>query len=530
MGRVGEWLSLFDVKQLLFAEKASTDHPSKSEGERSVKTVMKTKWALVGLWFFGCGFAMHMVGNAMWAVAPWMALLLMLRFVRDTPAKIGLPLGAAGWALAHYAGWLGVLPLSGWTQWALPAAVGVMAFIPFAADRILGGYVPRGARWLVLPLSWVVTEAVVRLLGFGTWGALAYSQHGLLALLQGMAVLGLAWPALVVGAFASIANGLWEQPRRNWKLAVSYGLVLAITVMAGLVRLQLSEPQDEEVRVAGVVVDNREAFRATWGPLNNGQVLDAQALEEVRPTAKALFANLLAHTQTAVAQGAEIVVWSEGNALVPAMDEAQLVSRASQLAREEGVWLFIAMAVMEPELNKAKNTVVVIDDKGMVVDRYLKSHPTPSEASLKGDGLMRIIETPHGRIALAICYDFDYPELLAQAGRAGADLLIDPSWDSPGMTPLHSNMAVARSIETGAALFRPVNDGLSIATDGRGRSLSTLTVNYGQNAVWIVHMPMKRRWALYPWIEPFIGAIAGGVMAALLACGMNLSLRRGGMA
>ncbi|WP_292051358.1 MULTISPECIES: nitrilase-related carbon-nitrogen hydrolase [unclassified Brevundimonas] len=487
---------------------------------------MKTKWALLGLWFLGCGFAMHMVGNAMWVAAPWMALLLMLRFVRDTPAKIGLPLGAAGWALAHYAGWQGVLPLGGWMQWALPAAVGAMAFMPFAIDRLLGGYVPQGTRWLVLPLGWVVTEAAIRLLGFGTWGALAYSQHGQLALLQGMAVLGLAWPALVIGAFASIANGLWEQPRRTLGLAVAYGLVLAITVIAGLARLHPSEPQDQGVRIAGVVVDNREAFRATWGPLNNGRVLDADALEQVRPTAKALFANLMEHTRSAVAQGAGIVVWSEGNALVPAMDEAQLLSQARQLAREERVWLFIAMAVMEPGLNKAKNTVVVIDDRGTVVDRYLKSHPTPSEASVKGDGLMRIIETPHGRIALAICYDFDYPELIAQAGRAGADVLLDPSWDSPGMTPLHSHMAVARSIETGAALFRPVNDGLSIATDGKGRTVSSLSVTYGQSVVWTVQMPMKRQWAVYPWVEPFVGAVAAGMMAALLACGMLLAPRR----
>ena len=483
-----------------------------------MKTRLQTPLKLLALWLLGCGFAMHMIGNSMWLVAPWLALLLTLRFVRVTPARIGLPLAAAGWALAYYVGWHGVLPFNDWKVVVVPVAAGLIAFLPFVADRLWGGVMPRGLRWLVLPVSWVAMETGFRLAGAGTWGALAYSQYGFDALLQGVAVLGLAWPALVIASFASIGNAVWEAPKAAARPAVVYALCVIAALALGSVRMSVSKA-DQTVRVAGVVVDNSDAFKATWGPLSYGEVLDAEALKAVSPKAERLFDELLAKSDEAADQGAKLIVWSEGNALVPAIDEERMVARGQSLAARRGVWLFMSMAVMVEGQSKARNLIVVVDHQGNIIDRYLKSHPTPGEASVKGDGVMRWADTPYGRVAWAICYDFDYPELIAQAGRARAGILIDPSWDSRGMTPLHSQMATFRSIENGASLVRPVNDGLNIVSDATGRPIFTLRLDRGRSSVWSVDVPVVRQLALYPWIEPLMGLFAALSLAVLLFLG-----------
>lgn len=465
----------------------------------------------------GAVMAAAMVGNHTVMVAPWLALFLTQRYVRLTQGWQSLVAGAAAWALASTVGWSGVLPLPGWTGVVVPAATGALGFVPFVVDRLMQGRVKPSLHWLVLPLAWIVVEALFSIAGAGSWGALGYSQYDAGALLAGNAILGMAWPVVVVAGGVSLLNQLIDRPRPVPSMAVFVAVVAAVTVW-GAVRIHgpvaAAVPT---VRVAGVVVDNREAFTATWAPLSFGKVLDAEGLRDVTPTAEALFDQLLARTDRAAAQGARLIVWSEGNALVPATEEERLVAKVQTLAAERNVWIFAAMAVMTENVGLAENVIVVVDDEGRIRHRYLKSHPTPGEASIPGEGRIGYADTPYGRVAWAICYDFDYPGMIAQAGRVGADILIDPSWDSPGMTPLHSRMAAFRALETGATLVRVVNDGLNLVVDGAGRRYVEQQVGLGETAVWTVDVPAQRLGTLHPWIVPFIGWAAG---AALLALGV----------
>lgn len=447
----------------------------------------------------GAGFAAWMVGNLPQAIAPWLAALFTLRFVRTAPARIGLPVGALGWAIAFVIGWDGVLPFRGWLTYAVPAAAGMVYFLPFVVDRAMAARLPTSVRWLVLPSAWVVMEFLFGLAGFGSWGAVAYSQAAFPLVLQTLAVVGLAGPAFLVGAFASCANEVWAQPGSGRRIGLA-GLLAGGCVLAlGALRLEAQGTQEATVRVAGVVVDNMPVFRDTWGPLSYGKVLDADAAERVRPQADALLAELFRRSEQAVRDGARIVVWSEGNALVFKAHEAGMVAAGQAFAARHRIYLFMAAAVMEPGKRLAENIILLVDPRGRIIDRYLKSHPTPGEMSQPGDGRMRVLATPYGRLAWAICYDFDYPRLIRQAGRQGADILIDPSWDSPAMAPLHSRMAALRSIENGAALFRPVNDGLSVAVDAHGRTLASMSPADARVRNFIVDLPRSGVSVLQPW-------------------------------
>jgi Bacterial regulatory proteins, tetR family len=68
----------------------------------------------------------------------------------------------------------------------------------------------------------------------------------------------------------------------------------------------------------------------------------------------------------------------------------------------------------------------------------------------------------------------DFPQLLAQGGTLGADVVLDPSNDWPAIDPWHTQMASFRAIEQGFNLVRQTNQGLSAAFDYQGRRLAAM--------------------------------------------------------
>lgn len=57
---------------------------------------------------------------------------------------------------------------------------------------------------------------------------------------------------------------------------------------------------------------------------------------------------------------------------------------------------------------------------------YHKAHPVPSiEADVKaGPYKLQWVDTPYGRIGAAICFDFNYPTFIRQAGKDGVDIML----------------------------------------------------------------------------------------------------------
>lgn len=87
---------------------------------------------------------------------------------------------------------------------------------------------------------------------------------------------------------------------------------------------------------------------------------------------------------------------------------------------------------------------------------------------------MRILNTPYGRVTSIICFDADFPQLLAQAGALGVDVVLDPSNDWRAIDPWHTQMASFRAIEQGVNLIRQTSRGMSAAYDYQGRRLAAM--------------------------------------------------------
>lgn len=490
-------------------------------GERSPAAV--ARWAcLAGAFACTC----LTVGNTVAPVAAWLAPVLMLRFVRRSSPVVGLGAGMLAQIAAHIIAWNPVLPFEGWLLYALPVLIGLVFFVPYVVDRLLTPRLGGLAATLVFPSALVTAEFLYSRAGLGSWGAIAYSQYGNLPLMQTLSVTGLAGITFLIGWFAACANHAWERglatPAARLPLVASGTLVVAVLLLGGL-RLSTTGVV-ATVRVAGITIDNLAVFLDTWGPLTTGRTLTAEAAAEARPKTLELQQALLDSSREQARAGARIVVWSEANALVLKDDEAAFIQAGQRLAREEDVYLFMAMATITPGQPLAENKLVVIDPKGRVHGQYLKSHPTPLEASVPGNGRMGMIDTPYGRIAWAICYDFDFPELIRQAGNKRADIMIDPSWDSAPITPMHSYMSTLRAVENGAALFRQVNDGLSIAVDAQGRTLGQMHHGSVQGAVktLIVDMPTKGTRTLYGRTGDVVP-----MLSALLLVAFTIRARRG---
>jgi apolipoprotein N-acyltransferase len=93
---------------------------------------------------------------------------------------------------------------------------------------------------------------------------------------------------------------------------------------------------------------------------------------------------------------------------------------------------------------------------------------------VRGDGKLRELNTPYGRLSSIICFDGDFPQLLAQAGALGADVVLDPSNDWRAIDPWHTQMVSFRAIEQGFSLIRQTRRGLSAAFDYQGRPLAAM--------------------------------------------------------
>ena len=166
-----------------------------------------------------------------------------------------------------------------------------------------------------------------------------------------------------------------------------------------------------------------------------------------------------------------------------------------------------------------ENKLVVIDPSGQIVFTHVKSRPVAGwEASImrRGPGPIPVVATHDGRIAGAICFEADFPDLIRPAGRDGADLLIVPVNEWKEIKDIHFQMHVFRAIENGAPLVRAAASGLSAAIDPWGRVLSVSDFYAGSDRTMTAQVPLGHVPTLYARAGDLFGWLCvGGLIVAL---------------
>ena len=173
----------------------------------------------------------------------------------------------------------------------------------------------------------------------------------------------------------------------------------------------------------------------------------------------------------AVDKGAKLIVLPENFAIMGKEESDKVAVRESddggpiqdflsQQAVKQGVWLVGGTVPMAAKAdNKIRAACLLYDDQGKQAARYDKIHLfdvslvdsderyAESEAIESGDQAV-VVETPFGKLGLAVCYDLRFPELFRTMLDQGMDIIAMPSAFTAITGKAHWSILVrARAIE-----------------------------------------------------------------------------------
>lgn len=208
----------------------------------------------------------------------------------------------------------------------------------------------------------------------------------------------------------------------------------------------------------------------------------------------------------AAGQGAELVVLPESFALMPLQDaefchQAEPPGRGpvqdflSRQAERHGIWLVGGtLALRGDDPSRRRAACLVYDARGEQAGRYDKIHLFDAELP-EGDEHYResehiapgeritVVDTPCGRLGLAVCYDLRFPALFRAMLDQGAELIAVPAAFTEQTGRAHWEVLLrARAIENQACVIAADQGGLhangrrtfghSMAIDAWGRVLA----------------------------------------------------------
>lgn len=202
----------------------------------------------------------------------------------------------------------------------------------------------------------------------------------------------------------------------------------------------------------------------------------------------------------AVAQGAGLVVLPEsfaimGNnetetvAVAEEIGSGTIQSFMSQCAQQNKVWIVAGTIPIRSENpKKAYAASILFNDKGEQVARYNKMHLfdvkisesketyTESDTVAVGEEVV-VVDTPFGKLGMAVCYDLRFPEFFRQMVDKGAEIFTVPSAFTEVTGRAHWEVLVrARAIENLSYVVASAQGGYHVS--GKTTYGHTMLVDY----------------------------------------------------
>jgi len=424
----------------------------------------------------GASLALALPGLHWWPLALLMPGLLLAAIEGAGIRRAALVAwfgGIVHWSLT--VGWVtSVLHVYGGMSWATSAGSVVLMAVILGAGWAVAAAVTAAvpARWRpwMLPAAWVAMEAGWRYQPWRfPWNPVAATMTAWPPLLGSLPVwggAGLGWALLALGA--GLATLLSGRDRR-----VGSALV-AVSVLGLMVASVVAPPPASggaTVTVAMIQPGTSQSER--WDP------------STWRETSERVF-DL---TADAAAAGAELVLWPEGAVAYRLETDAVYAERVTRLASALGVEIVLNSIGATADGGYA-NSAYLVTAAGVSPVRYDKvklvpfGEYVPRWASvLFSDSLVREVgqfEPGAGPVtlparvplAVAICYEVVFPDLIAAQVRDGAGVLVtltNDGWYGDSWAPRqHWAQAVLRAVETRRWLVRAALSGISGAIDPRG--------------------------------------------------------------
>lgn len=142
------------------------------------------------------------------------------------------------------------------------------------------------------------------------------------------------------------------------------------------------------------------------------------------------------------------------------------------LARKVGAPVVFGAGESEFEADDFENVAAVIDADGNLLGTFPKQRPVP----LFHDGVpgrrRPVFPVEQGVLGVAVCYDFDAPEIAASLVRQGATVLVAPTFDAMSWGRIqhdnHELLLRLRAVENDRWILRAASSGRSEAVDPHG--------------------------------------------------------------
>jgi predicted amidohydrolase len=190
----------------------------------------------------------------------------------------------------------------------------------------------------------------------------------------------------------------------------------------------------------------------------------------------------IAAQENAVALGARMVVLPEYFSVMGMQEEDMVHAREqagtgvvqdflATMARKHRIWVVggsIPLVADAP--NKYRNACLVFDEHGQQVARYDKIHLFNLDLgnehyheaeSIEAGNQVVVVDSPFGRIGLAVCYDLRFPELFR--AMKNVDIIVLPSAFTSTTGKLHWDTLVrARAIENLAYVIASAQGGYHV--------------------------------------------------------------------
>ena len=171
----------------------------------------------------------------------------------------------------------------------------------------------------------------------------------------------------------------------------------------------------------------------------------------------------------------------------------------ARAARTHGVWLVGGTIPLRADGKKVWAACLLYSDRGERVARYDKMHLfdvrlangeryQESYSIAPGDAVV-VVDTPFGRLGLAVCYDLRFPELFRRMLDEGAEMYVLPSAFTAHTGRAHWEALVrARAIENLAYFIAPDQGGRH--ADGRETHGDSMVVSpWGEILARCAHGP-----------------------------------------
>jgi apolipoprotein N-acyltransferase len=369
----------------------------------------------------------------------------------------------------------------------LGAFIAVPVWVAESIRTMSSGKIPRVVLW---PICWVAFEYIRAHLPLGLafpWNSLGQSQYAAPYILQNAdwgSFYGISF--LIVLVNAAVFSLVTDRPIHRKTISVA-ALFVITSILYGAIRYH-SSYSGESFRV-GIVQANVD-LNEKWQPESRWRTL----MDHIHLSEKICPENpqLLVWSESSIPfHFRHVWMYDDGNKgtlgihLDAFMRQSNVPLLTGTLDRlDDDVFNAVVLAVpngTESYFYKQRlvpfGEFVPLKDVFFFVNRLVDDQIGEFTA---GNSNQPLVHPGGARIAITICYENIFPELVRERVRAGADMICNVTNDAwfgdtaaPGQ---HFSAACFRAVEMRRPVVRCANSGISGAVDARGRILARTSV------------------------------------------------------